>query len=423
MAVRGLEEESRRSDELPVLEGHRGYGHLARHNSLTAFRLAQADPSVAWVEFDVRKTRDGVLVVTHGPDGDTAQKPSRTGATRDPMGSDSDSQVSDLELEKEVLNERNSEEIGIENQSWTAVQNRLRIPAPHPDRKLCENHLEALKLCDALESGDFSSTTADTSIFPRSSSLVRLVGEQSTVPTLEQVLDVCVLVGKTGRSHPLLLNVEIKTADIVAETMQELETAFLKVVGNGDREQAMQLLVERVKISSFLVSALVEVHEKWPSVPTGLILNPGREVPFDPAESQASTEVSKGYRLREIRCELIPTKSSPTVSAVPIEVKQVFVDHPDKQLWFYRAPTPPNFLEALRPGLDWAHFCAEVVCKEEVDLCRVKGIKTMAWYPGVTRIAHENQEQLRRLKEQVGVDSVCSNYPNFWWGPECASWK
>ena len=51
-----------------LVEGHRGYGSLAPHNSLAAFELAANDSNVTSVEFDVRLTRDGEAVVTHGPD-------------------------------------------------------------------------------------------------------------------------------------------------------------------------------------------------------------------------------------------------------------------------------------------------------------------------------------------------------------------
>jgi len=51
-----------------AVQGHRGYGDLAPHNSLAAFKKAAADPAVQSVEFDVRGTADGHLVVTHGPE-------------------------------------------------------------------------------------------------------------------------------------------------------------------------------------------------------------------------------------------------------------------------------------------------------------------------------------------------------------------
>ena len=52
------------------VQGHRAYGSTnARgipENSRRAFEAAGADPNVESVEFDVRLTRDGVLVVSHG---------------------------------------------------------------------------------------------------------------------------------------------------------------------------------------------------------------------------------------------------------------------------------------------------------------------------------------------------------------------
>lgn len=55
---------------MPLVEvqGHRGYGSLAPHNTLSAFQKAAANPEVQSVEFDVRVTSDGQLVVTHGPE-------------------------------------------------------------------------------------------------------------------------------------------------------------------------------------------------------------------------------------------------------------------------------------------------------------------------------------------------------------------
>jgi len=49
-------------------QGHRGYGYAAPANTLAAFRKAAADPHMKSVEFDVRVTSDGFLVVTHGPE-------------------------------------------------------------------------------------------------------------------------------------------------------------------------------------------------------------------------------------------------------------------------------------------------------------------------------------------------------------------
>jgi glycerophosphoryl diester phosphodiesterase len=50
------------------IQGHRGFGHLAPHNSEEAFYLAGIVQGVDSVEFDVRQTSDGVLVVSHGPE-------------------------------------------------------------------------------------------------------------------------------------------------------------------------------------------------------------------------------------------------------------------------------------------------------------------------------------------------------------------
>eukprot|EP00927_Polykrikos_kofoidii_P049303 TRINITY_DN4337_c0_g1_i2.p1 TRINITY_DN4337_c0_g1~~TRINITY_DN4337_c0_g1_i2.p1 ORF type:complete len:306 (+),score=62.92 TRINITY_DN4337_c0_g1_i2:53-970(+) len=50
------------------VQGHRGFGNSAPHNTLKAFRSAAQHPCLRSVEFDVRRSRDGVLVVTHGPE-------------------------------------------------------------------------------------------------------------------------------------------------------------------------------------------------------------------------------------------------------------------------------------------------------------------------------------------------------------------
>jgi len=50
------------------VQGHRGYGNQAPANTLAAFRSAAVDSCMHSVEFDVRVTGDGHLVVTHGPE-------------------------------------------------------------------------------------------------------------------------------------------------------------------------------------------------------------------------------------------------------------------------------------------------------------------------------------------------------------------
>lgn len=51
------------------VQGHRIAGRLAAENSLPAISVA-SQLGIASVEFDVRKTKDGVLVVSHGPECD-----------------------------------------------------------------------------------------------------------------------------------------------------------------------------------------------------------------------------------------------------------------------------------------------------------------------------------------------------------------
>lgn len=48
----------------PVVVGHRGAPHVAPENTVAAF-LAAADAGAAWVEVDVRRSRDAVPVVVH----------------------------------------------------------------------------------------------------------------------------------------------------------------------------------------------------------------------------------------------------------------------------------------------------------------------------------------------------------------------
>ena len=50
------------------IQGHRGFGSLAPHNSLLGFKKARLCGYVDSVEFDVRRTKDGVLVISHGPE-------------------------------------------------------------------------------------------------------------------------------------------------------------------------------------------------------------------------------------------------------------------------------------------------------------------------------------------------------------------
>src|SRR5215831_19521538 len=57
-------------DDVPVLCGHRGSGRGVvggqTENTLGSFRAAVA-AGIAWVEVDVRRTSDGVLVASHDP--------------------------------------------------------------------------------------------------------------------------------------------------------------------------------------------------------------------------------------------------------------------------------------------------------------------------------------------------------------------
>jgi glycerophosphoryl diester phosphodiesterase len=60
---------------------HRGWSGKAPENTLAAFRLALAEPAVAWMELDVQLSRDGVPVVIHD---ETLQRTTNgTGRVRD----------------------------------------------------------------------------------------------------------------------------------------------------------------------------------------------------------------------------------------------------------------------------------------------------------------------------------------------------
>lgn len=65
-----LNREARDAQAARVVEvqSHRGYGDLEPHNTLRAFRAAGGHPDVWSVEFDVQRSADGHLVVTHGPE-------------------------------------------------------------------------------------------------------------------------------------------------------------------------------------------------------------------------------------------------------------------------------------------------------------------------------------------------------------------
>lgn len=81
-----FEQESMARFKTLECEGHRGYGHRAAHNSMSAFAMAAEDPHCTSVEFDVRKTSDGVLVVSHGPEADVGAEGSRFSLNHDDLG-------------------------------------------------------------------------------------------------------------------------------------------------------------------------------------------------------------------------------------------------------------------------------------------------------------------------------------------------
>jgi glycerophosphoryl diester phosphodiesterase len=97
-------------DDVPVLCGHRGSGRGVvggqSENTLGSFRAAVA-AGVPWVEVDVRRTSDGVLVASH-----------------DPIGMEPDSAAGLMPIE-ELLEDLPSE-IGINLEIKTAIEDAQR---------------------------------------------------------------------------------------------------------------------------------------------------------------------------------------------------------------------------------------------------------------------------------------------------------
>src|SRR5690554_6773833 len=48
-----------------IIVSHRGWSGAAPENTMAAFRLAIADPRIAWMELDVQLSKDGITVVIH----------------------------------------------------------------------------------------------------------------------------------------------------------------------------------------------------------------------------------------------------------------------------------------------------------------------------------------------------------------------
>lgn len=53
------------SNKERVIVAHRGWSGIAPENTMAAFRLAAADPRIAWIELDVQLSKDGIPVVIH----------------------------------------------------------------------------------------------------------------------------------------------------------------------------------------------------------------------------------------------------------------------------------------------------------------------------------------------------------------------
>jgi len=114
------------------IQGHRGYGsdalaevgNKAPHNSILAFEKAAKDPSVTSVEFDIRRSMDGFLVVTHGP-----------GVFKLPNQEDND--ISDLpggQLDPSVFTWEQIQKINIQDDDASQV---TRIPLFKDVIRLC----------------------------------------------------------------------------------------------------------------------------------------------------------------------------------------------------------------------------------------------------------------------------------------------
>lgn len=332
---------------------------------MRAFRKAVENPLVESVEFDVRTTKDGVLVVDHG-----AELTSMPG-------------------------------VKVESLTWEEVRTNQIKPGDEEDHNVIA--------APEAASNDFLHCKRHTNLSRRGSSSIlpwpSHTQNDNTTPSLQEVVNVCM-----GRARincekddgkKVYMNVEIKaieiwsveehrmvvdekaTADIVKEALALLHGS--NAIGKTPAET-------NCKISSFEPKVLRQVQqwrsEQRLSVPVGQLYNNG----------DAYDEVKYP---RHFYIEL----------------------HGDKIQYFQRDPTPEKFWEHLEEG-DWVNFCAETVSKEEVEKAHSQGLKVMVWFPGVSRIQRESQEKagqppgedlvLLRDLQSIGVDTVCTNRPSLW---------
>lgn len=248
------------------VQGHRGYGDLAPHNTLAAFRAAAAHAGVQSVEFDVRRSADGHLVVTHGPE----------------FGPHSD-------VEKATLAELRSQDLG---------------------------------------------------------------GDEG-VPTLEEVIDVCLAGG-------LIMNVELKAAEGSANVADTV--ALLRKKG----------ALPSSRISSFDREMLKQVIAIAPEVPIGPLYHPGTGL-VDPDDK------SKGYGYHE----------------APADFAEWFKDHAVEG--------------------DSVNLRAEAVLRTPslIEAAKSCGKQVMVWFPCRTNVGFEDgEETYRRLLDLPGVDVICCNRPD-----------
>ncbi len=212
------------------LQGHRGFGNLAPHNSLRAFELAGV-LGLDSVEFDVRRLHDGTLVVTHGPELD------RGTGTIETLDLDS---ASKIPLPEAPMNYKESRGILAKVKS-----------------KSSQKSLTSLDLADALEDWVLSKTN-NQSGSGSTDGLHELLRTTQTIPTLETVVQTCI-------KHGLIMNIELKESKFI----DDVAAKAFDIVKKYDPD------VKHSRISSFDKSILWSIQDRYPEIPVGALFNAG----------------------------------------------------------------------------------------------------------------------------------------------------